>query len=116
MARKKKAPVKKAVRRDAAPGMDAPASTSNIPEPLREFLKQTSVPKGFVNPKQLALPDLRHRVNELNLRPTEPGPRMYTESRSRAGLRMLLIVFASVAALRDDETSNVMSWSTNWPK
>ena len=29
---------------------------------------------------------------------------------------MLLIVFASTWASRVDETSNVMSWSTNWPK
>ena len=51
-------------------------------------------------------------------RGTGPGPArgQYSESRSSDGLRMLLIVFASVAASSVEETSNVMSWSTNWPK
>ena len=70
MATKKKVPAKKAVKRALAAVTDIPASTSNIPAQLQEFLNQTSVPKDFVNSKQLALLDLRTRVNALNLRPT----------------------------------------------
>jgi hypothetical protein len=70
MATKRKVPAKRAVTRAPATVADIPASTSNIPAQLQEFLKHTSVPKGFVNSKQLALLDLRRRVNELNLRPT----------------------------------------------
>src|SRR5262245_35495137 len=40
---------------------------------------------------------------------SRPGPREYSESRSSAGLRMLLMVFASVSAVSDEEMSNVMS-------
>lgn len=70
MATKKKVPAKRAVKRALAAVADIPASTSNIPAQLQEFLNQTSVPKDFVNSKQLALLDLRTRVNALNLRPT----------------------------------------------
>ena len=72
MATKKKAPAKKTVKRAPAAAADTPASTSNIPAQLQEFLKQTSIPKGFVNSKQLALLDLRKRVNEINVKPTVP--------------------------------------------
>ncbi|MEK6289761.1 MAG: heme peroxidase family protein [Acidobacteriota bacterium] len=70
MATKKKVPAKRAVKRALAAVADIPASTSNIPAQLQEFLNQTSVPKDFVNSKQLVLLDLRTRVNALNLRPT----------------------------------------------
>jgi hypothetical protein len=53
-----------------------PASTSNIPEPVRTFLKQTSIPKNFVNARQLSLVELRRRVRDLNLRPTVPLERL----------------------------------------
>ncbi|TIL32312.1 heme peroxidase family protein [Mesorhizobium sp.] len=47
-----------------------PAASSEIAEPVREFLKKTSIPKGFVNPKPIVLSELRKRVAETNLRPT----------------------------------------------
>jgi len=72
MATKKKLPAKKAVKRATAEAGGIPAATSNIPAQLQEFLKNTSIPKDFVNSKQLALLDLRKRVNELNLKPTVP--------------------------------------------
>lgn len=65
----KKLPSKRTAKRAPA-AADVPASTSNIPEQLQEFLKQTSIPKGFVNSKQLTLLDLRRRINELDVRPT----------------------------------------------
>jgi hypothetical protein len=68
--KKKKVRAKAAVTRAAEAAEDIPASTSSIPAQLQAFLKQTSVPKGFVQSKQLALLDLRKRVTELNLRPT----------------------------------------------
>ncbi|HEY0006480.1 MAG TPA: heme peroxidase family protein [Pyrinomonadaceae bacterium] len=71
--KKKKATAKKAVKRATAVAVEAPSSTtSDIPEQLREFLKQTSVPKGFVNAKQIEQVDLRMRANQLNLRLTVP--------------------------------------------
>lgn len=77
MATKKKAPskskksgAKKAPKPVVEP--EIPAATSQIPGPVREFLKTTSVPKGFVNPNAMALPDLRKRVADINLRPTVP--------------------------------------------
>ena len=51
---------------------EIPAAMSDIPEQVRAFLKETSVPKGFVNPKEIKLLDLRKRVNAINLRPTVP--------------------------------------------
>ena len=77
MVTKKKAPAKqtpkrlgatKATKRKAETAN--PAATSEIPEPVREFLKKTSIPKGFVNPKPIVLSELRKRVTETNLRPT----------------------------------------------
>ncbi|RWQ53350.1 heme peroxidase family protein [Mesorhizobium sp.] len=47
-----------------------PAASSEIAEPVREFFKKTSIPKGFVNPKPIVLSELRKRVTETNLRPT----------------------------------------------
>ena len=70
MATKKKVPARRAVTRASAEVADIPASTTKIPAQLQQFLEQTSVPKGFVNSKQLALEELRKRMNELNLRPT----------------------------------------------
>jgi hypothetical protein len=70
MATKKKVPARRAVTRASAEVADIPASTTKIPTQLQQFLEQTSVPKGFVNSKQLALEELRKRMNELNLRPT----------------------------------------------
>ena len=72
MATKKKVPAKRAVTRAPAAVADIPASTTKIPAQLQEFLEQTSIPKGFVNSKQLTLLELRKRMNELNLRPTVP--------------------------------------------
>ena len=69
---KKKVQRKGQSKRAPAAAADIPASTSNIPAQLQEFLKQTSIPKGFVNSKQLTLLDLRKRLTELNLRPTVP--------------------------------------------
>lgn len=70
MATKKKAPVKKTVKQAPAKAAASPASTSNIPVQLQQFLTETSIPSGFVNPKQFLLLDLRTRMNELNLKPT----------------------------------------------
>jgi hypothetical protein len=72
MATKKKAPAKKAAKRTRAAAADIPASTSNIPAQVEEFLKQTTVSKDFVRPKQITLLDLRTRLTELNLRLTVP--------------------------------------------
>ena len=72
MATKKKVPAKRAVGRAPAAVAGTPASTSNIPAQLEEFLNQTSIPKDFVNPKQLTLLDLRKRLSELNVRITVP--------------------------------------------
>ncbi|OWV98653.1 hypothetical protein ATY81_26880 [Rhizobium sp. R72] len=74
MVTKKKAPAKQTATRVDATRRQAdtvnPAATSEIPEPVREFLKETSIPKGFVNPKPIVLSELRKRVTEMNLRPT----------------------------------------------
>ena len=70
MAPKRKVPAKKGVTRAPATVADMTASTSTIPPQLQEFIKHTSVPKGFVNSKALSLGDLRKRLNELNVRPT----------------------------------------------
>jgi hypothetical protein len=72
MTTKKKAPAKKPVKRTRAVVADMPAATSNIPTQLQEFLNQTSIPKGFVNAKQLAPLELRKRMTELNLRTNLP--------------------------------------------
>jgi hypothetical protein len=72
MATKKKVAAKKTVKRIRATAPETPASTANIPKQLQEFLRQTSIPRGFVNKKQLSLQDLRKRLTELNLKTTTP--------------------------------------------
>jgi hypothetical protein len=76
MAAKKKAPAKRVVKRAPAAVAESPASASKIPAQLQEFLEQTSIPRGFTNSKQLALEDLRRRVNEINVKPTVPLERL----------------------------------------
>ncbi|WFU06794.1 heme peroxidase family protein (plasmid) [Rhizobium sp. CB3171] len=46
------------------------AATSQIPEPVRDFLKQTSISKGYVSTKPIAQAELQKRLIELDLRPT----------------------------------------------
>ena len=77
MATKKKAPskskksgAKKTPKQEVEP--EIPAATSEMPESVRQFLKASSVPKGFVNPKAIGLPELRKRVTDISLRPTVP--------------------------------------------
>jgi len=43
---------------------------------VEKFLKDPATPKEFVNPKPLALVDLRRRLNESNVRPTVPAERL----------------------------------------
>ncbi len=85
MATKKKAPAKKTAKpaatkksatKKSGKATDVVAAASNIPAQLQEFLKQTSVPKGFVNAKPLALLDLRQRMTELNVKPTVTAERL----------------------------------------
>ncbi len=77
MTTKKKSPPKKSSKRTVTKkavkqgrAAEMPAATSGIPEQVREFLGQTSIPRGFVRSKQLTLLELRKRVNEVSLRPT----------------------------------------------
>src|SRR6185295_9906470 len=72
MAAKKRSAAKRAARKPSAAKEGIPASTSEIPEQVGEFLRRTSIPEGFVNPKPLEVIDLRRRTNELNVRPTVP--------------------------------------------
>ena len=72
MTTKVKATSKEAVQPAPPPVADEPEqpSHSRIPAPLQDYLKQTSIPKNYVNPQPKTLPELRARVNELNLRTT----------------------------------------------
>lgn len=77
MVTKKKAPAKakpKKASKAAKPTLEAPipAATSEIPESVRDFLKKTSIPKGFVHPKEIAMSELRKRITDVSLRPTVP--------------------------------------------
>ncbi|HMD81251.1 MAG TPA: hypothetical protein VKE92_08080, partial [Anaerolineales bacterium] len=65
-----KDPTKEAVEPAPPPVTDVPEASSRIPAPLQEYLKQTSIPRGYVNPEPQTLPDVRARVNELNLKTT----------------------------------------------
>ena len=47
-----------------------PAITTAIPEQVRAFLNQTSIPKDFVAAKQVTLTELRSKLTENNVRPT----------------------------------------------
>src|SRR3954454_15112411 len=47
-----------------------PAATSEIPEPVREFLEKTSIPERYINPNPIVLSELQNCVTETNLRPT----------------------------------------------
>ena len=70
MAAKKKAKAKQAAQRPATSVTKSSPAGLKIAEPLREFLKSTSIPRGFVNPKKTSRKDLRERLLTLNLRPT----------------------------------------------
>jgi hypothetical protein len=74
MTTKVKAPSKEAIQPAPPPVAGEPEqpSHSRIPAPLQDYLKQTSIPKNYVNPQPKTLPELRARVNELNLRTTVP--------------------------------------------
>ena len=67
-----KAPLQEAVEEVPPPVEEVPASTSKIAPPLQEYLQQTSIPKNYINPRPKTLPDLRDRVNDLNLKTTVP--------------------------------------------
>jgi hypothetical protein len=69
-AKSKKTVATKAPKQELKP--EIPAATSDIPEPVRAFLKATSISKGFVNAKEISLTELRKRVTESNIRPTVP--------------------------------------------
>jgi hypothetical protein len=47
-----------------------PASDSEIPRVVEEFLRDTAIPKDFVNPKPLRLDDLKRKVQDIDLLPT----------------------------------------------
>ncbi|PSH56405.1 hypothetical protein CU103_29910 [Phyllobacterium sophorae] len=74
MATKQGAPAKQASKatksRKRKPDKADAAATSQIPGPVGEFLKRTSIPKGFVNKKPMALSKLQRRLIEMDLRPT----------------------------------------------
>jgi hypothetical protein len=78
MATKKAAPAKKAAKPNppATAKPEIPAAATEIPAKLQEFLRETSIPQGFINPKQFSLLDLRRRAIEINLRPTVPLDRL----------------------------------------
>ncbi len=65
-----KSAAKKAPPAAAAAAPNVASAIPDIPAQLQDFLKQTSIPSGFVNSKQLAPLDLRARINELNVKPT----------------------------------------------
>jgi hypothetical protein len=76
MPAKKKTPAKKTVTRATRAANEIPAAASQIPEQLKKFLDQTSIPAGFVATKEVDLVTLRKRVQDLNLRPTVPVERL----------------------------------------
>lgn len=76
MVTKKKARAKQTPKRlDVMKATKNKAETANaaafdIPEQAGKFLRDTSIPKGFDNPKPIVLAELQKRVTEMNLRPT----------------------------------------------
>ena len=44
-------------------------SSADIPDDIKDYLKNTSIPKGFKKSKQISLEELRSRLIELNLKP-----------------------------------------------
>jgi hypothetical protein len=68
----RRAPARRAPKRSSRPAEEFPAATAHVPTLVQEFLSETSIPKGYVNRKKLALPGLRKRVSDLNVRPTVP--------------------------------------------
>src|SRR5512134_1151204 len=74
MATKVKDPAKRAVKQAPAEVADTPAPTptSRIPARLQGFLKETSIPKDYVNSEPQTLTDVRSRMNALNLKTKVP--------------------------------------------
>jgi hypothetical protein len=52
------------------------AAVAEIPQPVETFLSHPAAPEGFVSAQPLALPDLRRRLHERNLKPTVPAERL----------------------------------------
>ncbi len=52
--------------------MRKPQQLPRYQRQLEKFLSETSIPKDFINAKQLTLLDLRKRLNELDLRLAVP--------------------------------------------
>lgn len=74
---KKNASTKNAARRTAPSAATRPVSRRavaapqpNIPSQIEEFLSQSPIPKGYVNPKPIALATVRERIVETNVKPT----------------------------------------------
>jgi len=73
MASKTRLAAKTHARRTArAAAADTSALTSSVPAEVREFLKQTSIPRSFANPKPVGMADMRRRLTDLGVRPTVP--------------------------------------------
>jgi hypothetical protein len=69
---KEKTSAKNPVKQAAQAENESSGASCNIPPQLQQFLKQTSVPEGFINPKPFALADLRQRIIDLGVQPTVP--------------------------------------------
>lgn len=78
MATKVKDPAKRAVKRAPAEVAETPAPTptSRIPARLQGFLKETSIPKDYVNSEPQTLTDVRSRMNALNLETKVPEQKL----------------------------------------
>src|SRR5262245_16958284 len=72
MASKAKRQASTRVRRSAPDGAATQLAAAEMPPQLRAFLNNPATPQGFVNPKTITIPELRNRLNTLNVRPTVP--------------------------------------------
>lgn len=62
MATTQRTSVKRAVKPAPARIEKIPGSTARVPKQLKEYLESTSIPKDYVNPAKVLLPDLQRRV------------------------------------------------------
>jgi hypothetical protein len=72
MATKTKAPARKKTKRTKRVVKELPAVATNVPREVQKFLEETAIPRGFIPESLVALPDLRKRLIDLNLRISVP--------------------------------------------
>jgi hypothetical protein len=80
-----------------------PASSSDIPQLVQDFLREPAAPAGFRKSKRVRLPELRKQLNETNVRLTVPAGEVL------ASINRLKAARRPVEKLPEDITASLLA-------